>query len=238
MNTTVQLKLKRLQALRADESGVIASLEHLSEFHEPSLVPHEDRRMLRGAIEQRSVAINEEFLQQFDGLSEKLRAVESDVATVSSNLGEALSRLNAVKSSSRVLIEHVLGARQSMRDNEGRRVAITSFLELFELSESDKAVLSSQPRPASATGASADEIDVDSVLAVMKKLGAFFFLLLLLLHYHSVPTISFSFFTSFFTFTFTSLSLRPHYLVLFFYFFFYFYFYFTITPSPLSRSPA
>lgn len=69
MNTTVQLKLKRLQALRSDESGVLSSLRDLTEFHEPWLVPHEDRRTLRGAIEQQSVAINDEFLAVFDGLS-------------------------------------------------------------------------------------------------------------------------------------------------------------------------
>lgn len=70
MNTTVQLKLKRLQALRSDESGVITSLRNLTEFHEPHLVPQEDRRTLRGAVEQRSIAINHAFLAAFDGLSE------------------------------------------------------------------------------------------------------------------------------------------------------------------------
>lgn len=70
MNTTVQLKLKRLQALRTDEAGVLTSLRNLTEFHEPHLVPHEDRRTLRSAIEQRSVSINDDFLAVFGGLSE------------------------------------------------------------------------------------------------------------------------------------------------------------------------
>jgi hypothetical protein len=69
MNTTVQLKLKRLQSLRSDEAGVLTSLTTLSAFHEPALVPHEDRRTMRGAIEKRSVDINEEFLHAFDGLT-------------------------------------------------------------------------------------------------------------------------------------------------------------------------
>lgn len=70
MNTTVQLRLKRLQSLRTDEPGVLNSLRALTDFHSPSLAPHEDRRTLRGAIEQRSVEINEQFLQTFDGLSQ------------------------------------------------------------------------------------------------------------------------------------------------------------------------
>lgn len=80
MNTTIQLKLKRLQTLRSDEQGVLSSLRALSTFHEPALVPHENRRMLRGAIETRSVRINDDFLQVFDALAD-VRATASAVRT-------------------------------------------------------------------------------------------------------------------------------------------------------------
>lgn len=84
------------------------------------------------------------------------------------------SRLNAVKSSSRVLVEHILAARGAMRANDERRGAIDAFLKQFELSDSEKALLSASEAVGTAAGAGggAASLDVEGVLQVMERLSA------------------------------------------------------------------
>uniref|UniRef100_A0A674G9L5 Conserved oligomeric Golgi complex subunit 6 n=1 Tax=Taeniopygia guttata TaxID=59729 RepID=A0A674G9L5_TAEGU len=96
-------KLNKILETRLDnDKEMLEALKALSTFFvENSL---RTRRNLRGDIERRSLAINEEFVHIFKQVKEELESINEDVQAMSSCCEDMSSRLKAAKEQTQDLI--------------------------------------------------------------------------------------------------------------------------------------
>lgn len=81
------------------------------------------------------------------------------------------ARLETVKGSSRLLLEHAGSARATVAANRERARAIGTFLERFQLSDEDKAILDAAARRVDSAAAAPTELEIEEVLRVMERLS-------------------------------------------------------------------
>ncbi|XP_077396664.1 conserved oligomeric Golgi complex subunit 6 isoform X2 [Festucalex cinctus] len=99
------------------------------------------RRNLRGDIERRSLAINEDFARIFKEVKEELESVHEDVQAMSTCCAEMTSRLKAAKEQTQDLIVKTNKLQGENHRLEVRAQVAQAFLAKFQLSSEEMSTL-------------------------------------------------------------------------------------------------
>nr|XP_006010269.2 PREDICTED: conserved oligomeric Golgi complex subunit 6 [Latimeria chalumnae] len=99
------------------------------------------RRNLRGDIERRSLAINEEFVQVFKEVKEELENVHEDVQAMSTCCQDMTSRLKAAKEQTQDLIVKTTKLQAENQRLEVKAQVANAFLSKFQLTSEEMSTL-------------------------------------------------------------------------------------------------
>ncbi|XP_027413151.1 conserved oligomeric Golgi complex subunit 6 isoform X2 [Bos indicus x Bos taurus] len=133
-------KLRKILDTRLDnDKDMLEALKALSTFFvENSL---RTRRNLRGDIERRSLAINEEFVSIFKEVKEELESIHEDVQAMSSCCQDMTSRLQAAKEQTQDLIVKTTKLQAESQRLEIRAQVADAFLSKFQLTSDEMSLL-------------------------------------------------------------------------------------------------
>ncbi|XP_070265236.1 conserved oligomeric Golgi complex subunit 6 isoform X1 [Myotis yumanensis] len=139
-NNPLSRKLHKILETRLDnDKEMLEALKALSTFFvENSL---RTRRNLRGDIERRSLAINEEFVSIFKEVKEELESINEDVQAMSSCCQDMTSRLQAAKEQTQDLIVKTTKLQAESQRLEIRAQVADAFLSKFQLTSDEMSVL-------------------------------------------------------------------------------------------------
>ncbi|XP_028321224.1 conserved oligomeric Golgi complex subunit 6-like [Gouania willdenowi] len=139
-NNPLSRKLNKILETRLDsDKEMLEALKALSVFFTENSL--RTRRNLRGDIERRSLAINEEFAQMFKGVKEELESVHEDVQAMSACCEEMTNRLKASKEQTQDLIVKTNKLQGENQRLEVRAQVVQAFLTKFQLSPEETATL-------------------------------------------------------------------------------------------------
>ncbi|XP_051934424.1 conserved oligomeric Golgi complex subunit 6 [Hippocampus zosterae] len=139
-NNPLSRKLNKILETRLDnDKEMLEALTALSEFFTENSL--RTRRNLRGDIERRSLAINEDFAQIFKEVKEELESVHEDVQAMSTCCAEMTSRLKAAKEQTQDLIVKTNKLQGENRRLEVRAQVAQAFLAKFQLSGEEMSTL-------------------------------------------------------------------------------------------------
>ncbi|XP_077014146.1 conserved oligomeric Golgi complex subunit 6 isoform X2 [Tamandua tetradactyla] len=133
-------KLQKVLETRLDhDQEMLEALKALSSFFfENSL---RTRRNLRGDIERRSLAINEEFVNIFKDVKEELESINEDIQAMSSCCQDMTSRLQAAKEQTQDLIVKTTKLQGESQRLEIRAQVADAFLSKFQLTPDEMRLL-------------------------------------------------------------------------------------------------
>nr|XP_060490209.1 conserved oligomeric Golgi complex subunit 6 [Panthera onca] len=139
-NNPLSRKLHKILETRLDnDKEMLEALKALSTFFvENSL---RTRRNLRGDIERRSLAINEEFVNIFKEVKEELESINEDVQAMSSCCQDMTSRLQAAKEQTQDLIVKTTKLQAESQRLEIRAQVADAFLSKFQLTSDEMGLL-------------------------------------------------------------------------------------------------
>ncbi|KAM9801704.1 conserved oligomeric Golgi complex subunit 6 [Neosynchiropus ocellatus] len=139
-NNPLSRKLNKILETRLDnDKEMLEALMALSVFFTENSL--RTRRNLRGDIERRSLAINEDFARIFKEVKEELENVHEDVQAMSTCCDEMTSRLKAAKEQTQDLIIKTNKLQGENHRLEVRAQVAQAFLGKFQLSNEEKAAL-------------------------------------------------------------------------------------------------
>ncbi|XP_005736030.1 conserved oligomeric Golgi complex subunit 6 isoform X1 [Pundamilia nyererei] len=139
-NNPLSRKLNKILETRLDnDKEMLEALKALSVFFTENSL--RTRRNLRGDIERRSLAINEEFARIFKGVKEELESVHEDVHAMSTCCEEMTNRLKAAKEQTQDLIVKTNKLQGENQRLEVRAQVAQAFLTKFQLSNEEMATL-------------------------------------------------------------------------------------------------
>ncbi|XP_072316675.1 conserved oligomeric Golgi complex subunit 6 [Eucyclogobius newberryi] len=139
-NNPLSRKLNKILETRLDnDKEMLEALKALSVFFTENSL--RTRRNLRGDIERRSLAINEDFAQVFKEVTEELETVNEDVQAMSSCCEEMTSRLKAAKEQTQDLIVKTNKLQGENHRLEVRAQVAQAFLTKFQLTSEETATL-------------------------------------------------------------------------------------------------
>ncbi|XP_058462826.1 conserved oligomeric Golgi complex subunit 6 [Malaya genurostris] len=136
----IQKRLNKILETRIEsDRETLDALTDLSEFYTENTL--QSRRNLRSQIERRSLAINENFLEQFRQVKEALDSICSDIDSISASVESMKTQLNNTEEHQKDLIRE---ANSLQAENSKlllqQRIA-TGFLARFQLSVSEHQTL-------------------------------------------------------------------------------------------------
>uniref|UniRef100_A0A8B9NKA1 Conserved oligomeric Golgi complex subunit 6 n=1 Tax=Accipiter nisus TaxID=211598 RepID=A0A8B9NKA1_9AVES len=133
-------KLNKILETRLDnDKEMLEALKALSTFFvENSL---RTRRNLRGDIERRSLAINEEFVHIFKQVKEELESINEDVQAMSSCCEDMSSRLKAAKEQTQDLIVKTTKLQAENQRLEMKAQVADAFIAKFQLTSDEMNLL-------------------------------------------------------------------------------------------------
>ncbi|XP_016780709.3 conserved oligomeric Golgi complex subunit 6 isoform X3 [Pan troglodytes] len=133
-------KLHKILETRLDnDKEMLEALKALSTFFvENSL---RTRRNLRGDIERKSLAINEEFVSIFKEVKEELESISEDVQAMSNCCQDMTSRLQAAKEQTQDLIVKTTKLQSESQKLEIRAQVADAFLSKFQLTSDEMSLL-------------------------------------------------------------------------------------------------
>ncbi|PNI60329.1 COG6 isoform 7, partial [Pan troglodytes] len=99
------------------------------------------RRNLRGDIERKSLAINEEFVSIFKEVKEELESISEDVQAMSNCCQDMTSRLQAAKEQTQDLIVKTTKLQSESQKLEIRAQVADAFLSKFQLTSDEMSLL-------------------------------------------------------------------------------------------------
>lgn len=133
-------KLNKLLEIRLEnDRTTLEALSSLSEFFVENNI--RTRRNLRGDIEKRSLAINEEFLQSFRDVKESLDALCEDINSMSVCCKDMIEKLNTTKSQTNDLINQTTKLKLESQRLHQRCEVAQAFLDTFQLKPEETKVL-------------------------------------------------------------------------------------------------
>ncbi|XP_062578733.1 LOW QUALITY PROTEIN: conserved oligomeric Golgi complex subunit 6-like [Saccostrea cucullata] len=125
-------KLNKILETRLDnDKEMLESLKALSTFFTENSL--RTRRNLRSDIERRSLSINEEFLQTFQGVKEQLDSVYADVKAMNDCCEDMTSRLKAAKEQTQDLISQTTKLHAESQKVQMKSQVADVFLDKFQL---------------------------------------------------------------------------------------------------------
>uniref|UniRef100_A0A2K6Q289 Conserved oligomeric Golgi complex subunit 6 n=1 Tax=Rhinopithecus roxellana TaxID=61622 RepID=A0A2K6Q289_RHIRO len=139
-NNPLSRKLHKILETRLDnDKEMLEALKALSTFFvENSL---RTRRNLRGDIERKSLAINEEFVSIFKEVKEELESISEDVQAMSNCCQDMTSRLQAAKEQTQDLIVKTTKLQSESQKLEIRAQVADAFLSKFQLTPDEMSLL-------------------------------------------------------------------------------------------------
>ncbi|XP_004619606.1 conserved oligomeric Golgi complex subunit 6 [Sorex araneus] len=133
-------KLQKILETRLDnDKEMLEALKALSVFFTENNL--RTRRNLRGDIERRSLAINEEFVNIFKEVKEELESISEDVQAMSSCCQDMTSRLQAAKEQTQDLIVKTTKLQALGQKLEIRAQVADAFLSKFQLTSEEMSLL-------------------------------------------------------------------------------------------------
>ncbi|XP_017397929.1 conserved oligomeric Golgi complex subunit 6 [Cebus imitator] len=138
-NNPLSRKLHKILETRLDnDKEMLEALKALSTFFVENTL--RTRRNLRGDIERKSLAINEEFVSIFKEVKEELESISEDVQAMSNCCQDMTSRLQAAKEQTQDLIVKTTKLQSESQKLEIRAQVADAFLSKFQLT-SDEMIL-------------------------------------------------------------------------------------------------
>lgn len=131
---------KILESRIENDKDLIESLKTLSGYFTQNNI--RTRRNLRSDIEKRSLILNEEFLNAFKEVKEKLDFVCNDISSMSESCENITSRLKQVKLQTNELITKTTSLQAEKVHGERRLNLVKSFIDKFQLSNDEIVALS------------------------------------------------------------------------------------------------
>uniref|UniRef100_A0A8C5LY56 Conserved oligomeric Golgi complex subunit 6 n=1 Tax=Leptobrachium leishanense TaxID=445787 RepID=A0A8C5LY56_9ANUR len=133
-------KLNKILETRLDnDKEMLEALKALSTFFAENSL--RSRRNLRGDIERRSLAINEEFVAIFKNVKEELESINEDVQAMSNCCQDMTSRLKAAKEQTQDLIVKTTKLQAENQRLEIRAQVANAFLDKFQLTSEEMNIL-------------------------------------------------------------------------------------------------
>ncbi|XP_066556000.1 conserved oligomeric Golgi complex subunit 6 [Amia ocellicauda] len=133
-------KLNKILETRLDnDKEMLEALKALSAFFSENSL--RTRRNLRGDIERRSLAINEEFVRIFKDVKEELESMHEDVQAMSSCCEDMTNRLKAAKEQTQDLTAKTTKLQGENHQLEVRAQVARAFLAKFQLSSEEMSTL-------------------------------------------------------------------------------------------------
>ncbi|CAN7992786.1 unnamed protein product [Ixodes hexagonus] len=141
-NNPLTRKLNKLLEVRLDnDRETLEALRSLSEFFTENNI--RTRRNLRGDLEKRSLAINEQFLQSFGDVKASLDALCTDMSAMSAACQGMMARLQATRSQTDTLMSRSAALRAQAQKLDERQALAGAFLHAFQLSPEELQALRS-----------------------------------------------------------------------------------------------
>ncbi|XP_077467080.1 conserved oligomeric Golgi complex subunit 6 isoform X1 [Stigmatopora argus] len=139
-NNPLSRKLNKILETRLDnDKEMLEALTALSEFFSENSL--RTRRNLRGDIERRSLAINEDFACIFKDVIDELENVNEDVQAMSACCAEMTGRLKAAKEQTQDLIVKTNKLQGENHRLEVRAQVAQAFLAKFQLTKDETSTL-------------------------------------------------------------------------------------------------
>ncbi|XP_006628258.1 conserved oligomeric Golgi complex subunit 6 [Lepisosteus oculatus] len=139
-NNPLSRKLNKILETRLDnDKEMLEALKALSAFFTENSL--RTRRNLRGDIERRSLAINEEFVRIFKDVKEELESIHEDIHAMSTCCEDMTNRLKAAKEQTQDLIVKTTKLQGENHRLEIRAQVAQAFLAKFQLTAEEMNVL-------------------------------------------------------------------------------------------------
>lgn len=127
-----------------NDKETLEALEVLSGFLEKNTL--QARRNLRSDLEQRSLALNESFLQCITQLVDHVRGLQEETTTMKACCDDMQSRLAAAKTRTAGLLRETAELQARNRQLEMKSKVVSSFLNKFELSPEELEIITQRLR--------------------------------------------------------------------------------------------
>ncbi|XP_013406875.1 conserved oligomeric Golgi complex subunit 6 [Lingula anatina] len=139
-NNPLSRKLNKILDTRLDnDKEMLEALKALSSFFSENTL--RNRRNLRGDVERRSLAINEDFIQAFQQVKEQLDSVYEDVKGMSECCQDMTTRLKAAKEQTHDLINQTTQLQTESQRLQMRAQVADAFLAKFQLKPEEVKIL-------------------------------------------------------------------------------------------------
>ncbi|KAJ3021051.1 Golgi transport complex subunit 6 [Thoreauomyces humboldtii] len=134
-------KLNKTLSISLEDGHTLEALGALSEYYTENTLAA--RRSLRGDIERRVMATNERFLDAFDVVAGRVKAMEQEMEHMNTCCREMEEKLDAATSNTSHLIKRTQELKTQSKQCSVRRAVIDVFLARFTLSDAEVATLTS-----------------------------------------------------------------------------------------------
>eukprot|EP00668_Euglena_longa_P004263 GGOE01004998.1.p1 GENE.GGOE01004998.1~~GGOE01004998.1.p1 ORF type:complete len:656 (-),score=190.33 GGOE01004998.1:147-2093(-) len=137
-NVTVTRKLQKVLDISMDDN-FRDSLEYLSSFYLENTA--KDRKNLRGLLEQRSLLLHENFLQEFNKVNQLFEATEADVRELAELCNGVTRILQETQQEAATLLATASALQTELQEVKEKEHQVNQFLQKFQLSAEEKANL-------------------------------------------------------------------------------------------------
>ena len=146
---------KILENTLDNDRETLEALDVLSGFLEKNTL--QARRNLRSDLEQRSLALNESFLQCITQLVDHVRGLQEETATMKVCCDDMRSRLTAAKTRTSGLLRETAELQAKSRQLEMKSKVVGLFLDKFELTSEELEIITHRSHRGVYTQSSIDE---------------------------------------------------------------------------------
>ncbi|VVC28234.1 Conserved oligomeric Golgi complex subunit 6 [Cinara cedri] len=123
------------------DKDALEALKEISEFYTENTL--ECRRGLRTKIENRSLALNENFLTSFEKVKDAINALHENVNSLNTTVVSMSSQLKDTKAETQNLIELTKRLQHEMKNVSNQQLLADAYTKAFQLSPSEVACLQS-----------------------------------------------------------------------------------------------
>ncbi|TPX69235.1 hypothetical protein SpCBS45565_g02494 [Spizellomyces sp. 'palustris'] len=134
-------KLSKTLDISLEDPETQEALEALSEFYKHNTLTA--RRNLRGDLERRVMATNERFLDAFDVVAQRVRAMEAEMKYMNDCCSEMEERLRSTSNETAHLMKQTHELKEESKRCTVRKAIVDVFLARFTLSDAELFTLTS-----------------------------------------------------------------------------------------------
>ncbi|XP_026461312.1 conserved oligomeric Golgi complex subunit 6-like [Ctenocephalides felis] len=135
-NTILIQRVNKILETRLDnDEETLEALKNLSTFYTENTA--DNRRNLKYQIQERTLAMNDDFLQAFREVKLALDSVLEDVNKIDNSAQIMQDRLNQTKRQTHQLIEQTNSLQDECKNLEAQRCVAEAFVKQFQLSQEE-----------------------------------------------------------------------------------------------------